>query len=149
MTEQSLETEDANYLYIKLANGDNIMCTTFSDIAKLDKMKYLPIIDPIQIFSFKIPQNGVFIEKYIMQTWTPFSSDNSTVIPLNNIVFVGRLKEIFIEKYIDYITDPSAQQLVEETGAGDAEDEEDLDNEDDFIEELTNQLKKEKKTWYH
>jgi hypothetical protein len=62
---------------------------------------------------------------------------------------VGRLKEIFIEKYIDYITDPSAQQLVEETGAGDAEDEEDLDNEDDFIEELTNQLKKEKKTWYH
>jgi hypothetical protein len=115
----------------------------------MQKLKFLPIIDPIQIFSFKIPQNGAFIEKYIMQTWAPFSSDTSTTIAMNNVVFVGRLKEYFIEKYIEYITDPNSQQMVEEGDADDTiESEEDDTTIEEVIEDYINKEENRKK-WYH
>lgn len=148
--DDNTENSDANFVFVKLANGDNIMCTTFSNIDKPEKLQHLDIIDPIQIFSFKIPQNGVFIEKYIMQSWVPFSNTVSTIIPMNNVVFVGRLKEMFVEKYMEYITDPSAQQLVEESRAEDIEDEDDEDDgmPEEILEELINN-DNQKKKWYH
>lgn len=149
MDEQTQDTSDANYVFVKLANGDNIMCTTFSDITKLQKIKFLEVIDPIQIFSFKIPHNGTIIEKFIIQSWAPFSKTSSTMIPINNVVFVGHLKDFFIERYIDYITDPNAQQLLEESGPevmGDEED--DDDGSDDMVEEVIQQHETNKK-WYH
>lgn len=153
MTEQSQDNEEPKFIFLKLANGDNLICTTFQDVTTLEKLKFLPIIDPIQIFSFKIPQNGVIIEKYIMQSWTPFSSDNITNIPINSVVFVGKLKEIFIDKYIDFITDPNSQQPIEEGGSeltGEEEDD-DLDEEIDeqTIEEVIGSLNETRKKWYH
>lgn len=141
---------DALFVFVKLANGENIICTTFSDIDKLDTLKFLEVIDPIQIFSFKIPQNGSIIEKYIMQSWTPFSSDSSSVVPINNVVFVGRLKDSFIEKYIDYITDPTAQQLLEESTAEEVagNDDDDDSTVEEVIEEFINDDNNTKK-WYH
>lgn len=145
--QQTQEEGDAQYVFVKLANGENIMCTTFSDLTKVQKLKFLEVIDPIQIFSFKIPHNGVIIEKFIFQAWAPFSKTTSTNIPMNNIVFVGELKEYFIERYIDYITDPNAQQVLEETGPEMMEEgnEEAIDEMlEEFIQE-NNDTKK----WYH
>lgn len=146
-------TEEAKFIFIKLSNGDNLICTTLHDVSTIEKLKYLPIIDPIQIFSFKIPHNGVIIEKYIMQSWTPFSSDNTTKIPMHNVVFVGKLKEIFIDKYIEFITDPNSQQPVEEGGAEIAGiEEEEYDEEDEEIEEMLEEVTKShdnRKKWYH
>ena len=101
MTEDNEESGEPKYVFIKLSNGENLICTTFYDINTVENLSHLQIIDPIQVFSFKMPHNGTIIEKYIMQSWTPFSSDNITKIPMNNVIFVGTLKEIFIDKYID------------------------------------------------
>ena len=150
MTEKAQDNEEPKFIFVKLSNGDNLICTTFQNVETIEKLKFLPIIDPIQIYSFKIPQNGVIIEKYIMQSWTPFSSDNITKIPVNNVVFVGKLKEIFIDKYIDFITDPNSQQPVEEGGVEITGDEEELDEEE--IEEIIEEAIKThdtRKKWYH
>lgn len=146
MTEQK-------FIFVKLVNGDNLMCITESDIHDLKKLKHLAVSDPIQIFSFKMPYNGSIIEKYIMQAWTPFSSSTSMSIPMNNIVFVGELKQHFIDKYMEYVTDPDAQQLVEEgsqemlddTGELQLEDDDELGAVEEQIEELQQSIKK----WYH
>lgn len=148
MDEQKETESDAYYVFVKLANGDNIMCTTFSDITKVNKLKFLEVIDPIQVFSFRMPHNGSIIEKFIIQAWAPFSSTSSTMIPINNIVFVGQLKDFFVERYVDYITDPNAQQLLQETGADEMGDEEDDDMADDMIEEIIHNNETVKK-WYH
>lgn len=148
MDEQKETESDAYYVFVKLANGDNIMCTTFSDITKVNKLKFLEVIDPIQVFSFRMPHNGSIIEKFIIQAWAPFSSTSSTMIPINNIVFVGQLKDFFVERYVDYITDPNAQQLLQETGPDDMEDEEEEDVSDDMIEEIIHNNETVKK-WYH
>lgn len=145
--EQTQGDSDAQYVFVKLANGDNIMCTTFSDLTNVQKLKFLEVIDPIQIFSFKIPNNGVIIEKFIFQAWTPFSKATSTNIPMNNVVFVGELKEYFIERYIEYITDPNGQQVLEETGPEVMEDNSE-EASDEMIEEFI-QENNETKKWYH
>lgn len=147
MTEQK-------FIFVKLVNGDNLMCMTESDIHDLKKLNYLAVSDPIQIFSFKMPYNGAIIEKYIMQAWTPFSSSTAMSIPMNNIVFVGELKQHFIDKYMEYVTDPNAQQLVQE-GSEEMlgeEDELEFDEEQDevsAVEEQIEELQQSIKKWYH
>lgn len=151
MTENIEETSDARYVFVKLTNGENIMCTTFSDIKNIEGLKYLEVIDPIQIFSFKIPHNGNIIEKYIMQTWTPFSNATTSFIPVQNVIFIGDLKEFFIEKYIEYITDPNGQQLLQEGGAEEMSDDDEQDEQDiieEIVEEVLTQTQDAKK-WYH
>ena len=141
------EQVEAKFLFVKLTNGDSLMCTSYEDVTDIRKLKHLIITDPIQIFSFKMPVNGSIIEKYIMQAWTPFSSTNEVVIPISNIIFVGDLKEPFIEKYIEYITDPDSQQMLEE---GMEENDSEQSIEDAMVEELIDEASfEEPKRWLH
>jgi len=147
MTEQK-------FIFVKLVNGDNLMCMTESDIHDIKKLKHLAVSDPIQIFSFKMPYNGAIIEKYIMQAWAPFSSSNAMTIPMNNVVFVGELKQNFVDKYMEYVTDPNAQQLVQEGSEemlGDEDDLEFVEEQDEVsaIEEQIEELQQSIKKWYH
>lgn len=146
MTEQK-------FIFVKLVNGDNLMCITNSDIQDVKKLKHLAVSDPIQIFSFKMPYNGSIIEKYIMQAWTPFSSSTVMTIPINNVVFVGELKQHFVEKYMEYVTDPNSQQLVEEGSEEMLDDTGELQLEDDdelsAVEEQIEELQQSNKKWYH
>lgn len=152
MDEQTQNDETPQYVFVKLSNGDNIMCTTFDNISQIKSLQFLEVIDPIQVFSFKMPHNGAIIEKFIIQAWAPFSSSSATIIPINNVVFVGQLKEFFIERYIDYITDPNAQQLLEETGVDEMEEGDEIDEEEmaeEHLEDIINNLKETPKKWYH
>lgn len=133
MTQDNTSGEDTKFVFLKLTNGDNIMCTTLDNIDDISSARVLQILDPIQVFSFKIPYKGVFIEKYIMQAWTPFSSATFANIPMNNIVFVGELKPFFVEKYLEYVTDPASQQIMQEGSPSDAE--EDIDEEEEYDDE--------------
>jgi hypothetical protein len=140
------EEVEAKFLFVKLTNGDNLMCTCYEDVTDIRKLKHLLITDPIQIFSFKMPSNGTIIEKYIMQVWAPFSSTNEVIIPISNVIFVGDLKEPFIEKYIEYITDPDSQQMIEE-GMEESDEE---SQQDGSIEELIDEATfEEPKRWLH
>lgn len=140
------EQVEAKFIFVKLTNGDNLMCTSYEDVTDIRKLKHLLVTDPIQIYSFKMPFNGSIIEKYIMQAWAPFSTTNEVVIPINNVVFVGDLKEAFIEKYIEYITDPDSHQLLEEGMEGDEDPEK-----DGALEEIIDELSQddEPKRWLH
>jgi hypothetical protein len=147
MTEQ-----EQKYIFLKLTNGDSLMCMTDNDIDDLKKLKFLSITDPIQIFSFKMPHEGAVIEKYIMQAWTPFSSSNKMNIPINNIIFCGALKEFFIDKYMEYVTDPNGQQLLQEGNEEMLDDDEEGEQEMDevsMLEEQIEQLQQSTKKWYH
>jgi hypothetical protein len=71
---------------------------------------------------------------------------------MSNVVFVGKLKEIFIDKYIEFITDPNSQQPIEEGGAEIAGTEDDEYDEDEEIEEMLEEVSKSqenRKKWYH
>lgn len=144
--------DNLNFIFLKLVNGDNLMCSTKTPIDGIEKQKQLTVLDPIQIFSFKLPVNGAIIEKYILQAWTPFSTANKAVIPMNTVVFVGQLKDYFIEKYMEYITDPNAQQILEEGSVEETGDEE-LQEEVEMMEEEQEDFNfpedETTKKWYH
>ena len=148
MTEQ-----EQKYIFLKLTNGDSLMCMTDNDIDDLKKLKFLSITDPIQIFSFKMPHEGAVIEKYIMQAWTPFSSSTTMSIPINNVIFCGALKEFFIDKYMEYVTDPNGQQLLQEGNEEMLDDDEEGEQEEmdevSMLEEQIEQLQQSTKKWYH
>jgi len=84
-----------------------------------------------------------------MQSWTPFSSSTESYIPIINVLFVGELKGHFVDRYLEYITDPESQQLVEEGQSGDMEEGE--DEEDMTIEEYLEQeeTQQQDKKWLH
>ena len=147
--DDEIYNDNVKFVFVRLVNGDNLMCQTDSKIDDITKLKHLRVIDPIQIFSFKMPYNGAVIEKYIMQSWTPFSSSTESYIPIINVLFVGELKGHFVDRYLEYITDPESQQLVEEGQSGDMEEGE--DEEDMTIEEYLEQeeTQQQDKKWLH
>lgn len=108
MTEEISNTEDdIQYVYVKLINGDNILCATSEVIDDISEVGFLQVIDPIQIYSVKVPFKGLLVEKFMMQSWLPFSDTDVVNIPLQQVIFIGNLKEPFLSKYVEYVNDKS------------------------------------------
>lgn len=152
MTPEQEEQDDLRYIYVKLNNGDNILCATTEQIDNLEG-DFLRVVDPIQIMSMKVPYKGMIVEKFMMQSWVPFSEADVVNIPLQHVIFIGDLKEPFITKYIEYVEsqeedDPYGME-ADESLLAEIEDH-DLDEDDleAFLEE-SEQSKQPAKKWLH
>jgi hypothetical protein len=102
--------DEFTYVFLKLINGENIICTTFEEqeFDEDEPQITLPVIHPVQIFSLKIPAGEAIVEKFMMQPWIPFCDNNEIFeVPFSSIVFIGKLSENFIQKYKDYLEEQS------------------------------------------
>ena len=144
------QEEALRYVYIKLCNGDNLMCCTTDMIDDMSEATHLQVVDPLQILSLKMPYQGTIVEKYMFQSWIPFSESNVVNLSLCDILYIGDLKPQYIDQYTEYVStaldndDDSAFDL-------DFSDEEfdDLDELDEQQQAIETLQKETKKKWLH
>lgn len=97
-----------SYVFLKLINGENIICATFEDQEFDDEEETmqitLPVIRPVQVISLNIPVGEYIVEKFMMQPWIPFcDNDEIFEIPFSSIVFIGKVSDIFVERYREFL----------------------------------------------
>lgn len=149
--DEKKDVENLRYVYIKLCNGESLMCCTTDMIDDTSEMKYLQVIDPLLVLSLRMPYKGAIVEKYVFQSWIPFSESNVVNLSLSDILYIGDLKPQYVEQYVEYTA--SMQDYENESAFdldfsddGDDEDTDDLDEQQQAIETLQ---KETKKKWLH
>lgn len=134
-------TDTTYYKYLKLTNGDNIICKTDTDCKSIARRKVLKVKQPVVLSQLRMPRNNVLVESYIMYPLFSFAVDDTYEIPVSQIVVATNIKETLKENYEEYLSQReeadkdaveefSTQELSEEEG-----DERDLD-----VEELEDEL---------
>lgn len=142
MDEES-SSEKLEFLYVKLTNGENILCCTRMG---QEIGTYLEVVDPIQIVSFKMPFQGSILEKYIMQKWIPFCDANIVQIPVTSILFVGPLSQTFAERYLEYLESAPEDEFTPISDFEDSDD--DMFEKEELVQEEQPVIEKPKK-WLH
>lgn len=99
-----------SYVFVKLINGENIICATFEEQEFDDDEETmqitLPVIRPVQVISTRIPVGESIVEKFMMQPWIPFcDNDEIFEIPFSSIVFIGKVSDLFVERYREFLED--------------------------------------------
>jgi len=102
--------------FLKLNNGENIICATDIEKDYFDN-KSIHVIDPVIVHSIRIPRMGMIVETFIMKYWIPFSKDNVAEIQTSSISAIFDPDEKFIEQYELFIADQKTknnQEIVED-----------------------------------
>tara|TARA_R110000868_G_scaffold229249_3_gene482272 strand:- start:101 stop:571 length:471 start_codon:yes stop_codon:yes gene_type:complete len=145
--------ENLRYVYIKLCNGDSLMCCTTDMIDDMSEMTHIQVIDPLQVLSLRMPYKGTIVEKYMFQSWIPFSESNVVNLAIDDILYIGDLKPQYVEQYVEYTTsmldneDESAFDL--DFSGDDDDDDEDFDDLDEQQQSIETSQKEAKKKWLH
>ena len=96
-------TTTTYYKYLKLANGDNIICKTTKDYKSIIRSKSLTVKQPVVLSQIRMPRNNVLVESYIMYPLFSFAVDDIYEIPVNQIVVVTNIKDSLKENYEEYL----------------------------------------------
>lgn len=117
--------------YLKLTNGEDILVTTDDDCATFQGKEFITVVDPVLITSFKMPQDEVIVERFIMQPWIRMAKQDLINIPTKSIVLAVDVKDSTQEQYIEYVEEcVSLEPILEEK--------ENLDNEE-LLQHLNNE----------
>ncbi|NBW56977.1 hypothetical protein EBR43_04180 [bacterium] len=98
-----MDNKRLNYKYIKLSNGENILCMTNDDCENLCKKKVIHVLEPVLVTPFRFPRGTKIVETFIMQPWVPFSQEKVFVISTNCIIMATNVVEDFKQQYESYI----------------------------------------------
>lgn len=126
-----MDNKPLNYKYIKLSNGENILCMTDDKCEDFGKKKVIHVLEPVLVTPFRFPRGLKIVETFIMQPWVPFSADKVFAISTSSIIMATDVLEDFKQQYEKYIE--SAEQM----GAPSIENQGDIDA--TSIEELIHQ----------
>lgn len=94
--------ETLEYKYIKLSNGDSIVCKT-NDIANLNSKTTIFVCDPVLITPIRMPKGMNIVETYIMTPWISISDEKIFELNTSQIVLATDVKEHFKDNYISFI----------------------------------------------
>jgi hypothetical protein len=124
------------YKLLKLTSCENIVCITDEEYIDWVNQKSILVSNPVVISGIKIPHPSgeMFIEKFILNTWIPFSANEDIEVPVNQIITMTDIDNLLISRYNEYIiyrepdgTEPSLEDISDDMFFGD----DDNDNEDD------------------
>jgi hypothetical protein len=135
-------TTTTYYKYLKLTNGDNIICKTTKDYKSITRSKSLTVKQPVVLSQIRMPRNNVLIESYIMYPLFSFAVDDLYEIPVNQIVVATNIKDSLKENYEEYLTQrEEADKDVTEEFTTDINELEASEEDDDLdIDELEDEL---------
>lgn len=94
---------ELHYRYIKLVNGESIICTTDDDCANLKTKDSIYVCDPVTVSHMRIPRGGMVIESYVLTPWVSFIEDTVLEISTNQIIFAANINDNAKENYIDFV----------------------------------------------
>lgn len=112
---------DLHYRYLKLTNGDNIICKTEDDCSNIHTRQTICITDPVMVNHMRIPRGHMIIETYGLTAWAAFVEENVFSIPTNTIVMSANINENAKTNYIEYLNQLNSTQvdeIVEEKNVG-------------------------------
>jgi hypothetical protein len=130
-----------NYKFLKLVNGDNIICKTEDDCKSLTGKKMISVTDPVVLNQVRIPRGDMVVESYILFPLFSFSSENVYEIPVAQVVVATNIKESLRKNYDEYLRQQEEADAESEEGihfAGDVNELEEF--EDDEIDEIFDEL---------
>jgi len=112
---------DLHYRYLKLTNGDNIICKTEDDCSNIYTKQTISITDPVMVNHMRIPRGHMIVETYGLTAWAAFVEENVFNIPTNTIVMSANINENARKNYIEYINQLNSIQVEETTEEKDVE----------------------------
>lgn len=121
-----MSTENLHYKYLKLTNGENIICTTDNDCSKLRKSKTISVVDPVILTPIRYPRGTSIIEGYVFQPWIKFVTETVFEIPVDTIIVASDVEEKLKESYLNFLIGEKEEAETDE------------------IEELTSSVEKQK-----
>ena len=129
-------TNTTYYKYLKLTNGDNIICKTTKDYKSITRSKSLTVKQPVVLSQIRMPRNNVLIESYIMYPLFSFSGEEVYTIPTSQIVLVINIKENLKNNYLTYLSERDEEEdvLIPD------DDEDVIETGEETIEEFLNRL---------
>ena len=104
-----------SYKFIKLNNGDDIICTMDTDITKLKQNDKLFVVDPVLVVRMRYPRGMSMVEGYVFQPWVSYAAQSVFEIPAWSIVTSADLEDKIKNTYIKYITEEVPNTLVQKT----------------------------------
>lgn len=118
-----MDNKSLNYKYIKLSNGENILCMTDDNCEDFVKKKVIHILEPVLVTPFRFPRGLKIVETFIMQPWVPFSADKVFTISTSSIIMATDVLEDFKQQYEKYIetSEQMGTPTIENKGEIDAQ----------------------------
>lgn len=111
-------TEENNYYkYIKLLNGETIICETDYDCSDWYDRRVISLINPVQINQVRLPRQEAIIESYILIPWVSFSVSDVIEIPTSNILVILDPKIGLIKNYLEFIMRYNVDEVKSEIEA--------------------------------
>lgn len=104
-----------NYKFLKLTNGDDIICTLDTDTTKLKQNEKLFVVDPVLVVRMRYPRGMSMVEGYVFQPWVSYAAQSVFEIPAWSIVTSADLEDKIKNTYIKYITEEVPNTLVQKT----------------------------------
>ena len=71
---------DLHYRYLKLSNGDNIICKTEDDCSNIYSKQTISISDPVIVNHLRIPRGHMIVETYGLTAWAAFVEQTVFII---------------------------------------------------------------------
>lgn len=100
--------------YIKLNNGENIVCMTDDPCNNLSNSRSIVIMDPMTVTAIRIPRPSGISETYIMTPWMPITDEKILEINTRSIISAADARTSFREQYENYVEYLSKPELISE-----------------------------------
>jgi len=100
-----------NYRYLKLSNGDAIICGTDDDCSSLYDKKTIHIVDPVCVDQIRIPRAGFIIESFVLTPWIKLAKDNIFVLKTDQIITATEVKDSVLKNYKEFIDDAKHEEV--------------------------------------
>jgi len=136
------------YKILKLTSCENIICTTEDEYSDWINRKSIILVNPVVLVGIKFPapSGDTYLEKFIMNSWMPFSLHSEIEIPINQIITMSDIDDQLTSRYNEYIMfrdrdfdddEPSLENMSEDLFFGDniTDGDDDGGNDDEETEE--------------
>jgi len=112
-----MNTTNLHYKFLKLTNGDDIICTTDNDCSKLRQTDTLSVVDPVILTPVRYPKGTSIVEGYVFRQWIKFVTETVFEIPVSTIIVASDVEARLKDSYIEFLLrEKEEEKEVEEIG---------------------------------
>jgi len=125
-----------HYKFLKLSNGENIVCATDDDCQNLKSKISIHILDPVLVTPVRIPRGSQIAETYVLTPWISISDETVYEIPTQQIIVATDVKEHFRDNYKSFIEHTNEPKPIKDNGS----------LEEEFLSNLMKSMKNDEET---
>ena len=96
-------TQEANFKYIKLMTGEEIICKLDQDITNYTVDDMITIQDPVSIKIMRYSKGNNIIEGYILYPWVKFVENDTFKISIRMMVSLATIDKKMRDTYISFL----------------------------------------------